>query len=270
MLPVASTNGLHNLRRLDEVQLSGHWRWFGKLSTNAKFPYHELGSPAKCSWDPFVCSPLGCYWGPSQNRNYRRQRMHHYWMISKPLFNAQKLVSKFTSLGGLPPFAFDAETVDHTQSVFSTRSLEAYAKLEQLSLCLAYFCDDPRSNLDAPLDGLFLLLNSVPKLKELRLSLPSDYEKDSFVSFQYDSIFQVTAYWPDLTTFSVEHLVIHVNQLVELLTLSMPQLRELRLEIVELVDGNWNSIMELLKYQARMSSFKMCQLFHCGRTDFLE
>ena len=270
MLPEVLTNGLHNLRRLDEVQLSGRWCWFGKLSTNAKLPYHELGSPAKRSWDPFVCSPLGYYWGPSQNRNYRRQGMHHFWMISKALFNAQNLVSKFTSLNGLPPFAFDAETVDHTQSVFSTRSLGAYAELEQLSLGLANFCDDPHSNLYAPLDGLFLVLNSVPKLKELRLSLPSNYVNDSFVSFQYDSIFPVIAYWPDLTTFTVEHLVIHVNQLVELLTLSLPQLRELRLEMVELVDGNWNGITELLKYQARMDSFEVCQLFHCGRIDLFE
>ncbi|KAL2057111.1 hypothetical protein ABVK25_002850 [Lepraria finkii] len=135
--------------------------------------------------------------------------MHHHWMISKALFNAQKLVRKFTSPDELPPFAFDAETVDHIQGVF---------------------------------DGLFLLLDLVPKVKELKLSLPSDYVNDSFVSFPYDSIFPVTAYWPNLTTFSVEHLVLYVNQLVKLLTLIMPQLRELRLEMVELVDGNWSDV----------------------------
>lgn len=130
-------------------------------------------------------------------------------MISKALFNAQKVVRKFTSLDELPPFAFDEETVDHIQGVFGTRSLGAYAELEQLSLRLASFGDDPLSNLCVPLDGLFLLLDSVPNVKELKLSLPSDYV-NSFVSFPYDSIFPV------------EHLVIYVNQLVKLLTLSMP------------------------------------------------
>lgn len=84
-------------------------------------------------------------------------------MISKALFNAQKLVRKFTSPDELPPFAFDAETVDHIQGVFGTRSLGAYAELAQLSLRLASFGDDPPSNLCVPLDGLFLLLDSVPK-----------------------------------------------------------------------------------------------------------
>ena len=84
--------------------------------------------------------------------------------------------------------------MDHTQGVFGTRSLGAYAELEQFSLCLANFGDDPLSNLYAPLDGLFLLLDSVPKLKELKLFLPSDYVNDSFGSFPYDSIFPVTAY----------------------------------------------------------------------------
>lgn len=57
MLPEALTNGLHNLRRLDEFHLSGHWCRFGNLSTHAKLPYHELGSPAMRSWDPFACYP---------------------------------------------------------------------------------------------------------------------------------------------------------------------------------------------------------------------
>lgn len=87
-----------------------------------------------------------------------------------------------------------------------------------------------------PIRWIILATRLSPKVKELKLSLPSDYVNDSFVSFPYDSIFPM------------EHLVIYVNQLVKLLTLIMPQLRELRLEIVELVDGNWNSVIGLLKY----------------------
>lgn len=132
------------------------------------------------------------------------------------------------------------------------RSVDAFERLKELSLHIRHGHDDSR-DLDryATLSGLRYLLSRIYNLENLKLCLGPLAEW-----LTYECIFPKTGVWPHLTTLAVENMKIRDEDLVHLLFARMPGLQHLRIKNMNLLQGTWESVIEVLKFR-RLRSLDM-------------
>lgn len=126
------------------------------------------------------------------------------------------------------------------------------------------------------LDILTSLLQTLLSLRRLKLALPGDYEKIPYMPYQlwkYQLIFPPAGHWPNLTIFGVDHLAIHLSEIIRLLVVQMPSLRQLQCDCINLLEGEWQGVIKLLKYACRLDRFLIeegGELLHCDQDTFLD
>ncbi|KAL8685178.1 MAG: hypothetical protein Q9218_007925, partial [Villophora microphyllina] len=100
-----------------------------------------------------------------------------------------------------------------------------------------------------PLLGLQRFLHAMPRLQELRLSLPSYNGEGGAKNKRYtiEQVFPlIPTYWNNMRCLDIDHLAFNPGSLVSLLMFEMPNLRVLRVAGIELLSGTWEHILVLL------------------------
>lgn len=190
-----------------------------------------------------------------------------FWIITFALSTSEKRIHNFETWSGVSTATFD------TQSKATERMLlhgvKAFAWLKKLRLNILSGENDTRNPDEygdarypdeyRNLSGLPILLDRMRDLEVLELYIPHDYMDASHpqgIYFKYESIFPKDGAWPHLRTFSLREIEIRDRDLVHLVFARMPSLQHLQIEDVELLDGNWESVIEALKFR-RLSSLDM-------------
>lgn len=131
---------------------------------------------------------------------------------------------------------------------------KAYSGVTSFKIGLSAYGDNPCLSHYHDLTGFPELLKSMPSLKHLHVDLPEDYKSARPEWMPYSLLFPKDGKWPDLTAFNIKNITITTTELVTLLLLKMPNLRNLTIDCIELLDGGWEGIFEMLRVTNKLSS----------------
>ncbi len=174
-----------------------------------------------------------------------------FQIITTALSLSQRHIQSF-HISPPPGSIFDANVTEG----LVTHSINAYLSLEVLHLCLSEYAMSTETAVSyGSLPGLQALLRSMGGLKHLTLFLPSE-EMDESTMFKYRQVFPTGGtQWIKLNELHIHALAISAKDLFHLLTVKMPNLRELSLTDVKLLEGRWEGVIEFLKTSMHLLSF---------------
>ena len=253
--------GLMRFDRLSTVKLRAEWPSRGMLRPE--------GSPLARSWHLFHAHPQGWVFdsdkplrGNSPNRDF--------WRVAVALSEAGKSTIRNLSVeSNLPPTTF--VTKSGVPEGLVNYGMAAYHTVEYLKLCLVAYAKEPMAHLHDNLHYLHLLLASMTALKRFELDLPDNYLNEPMLFFPYTKVFPNTGLWPQMTTFTVSNLAVGTQDLMTLLLTQIPSLRHLAFGNMNLLDGEWEGIIEYLRVVNRLSSFRFTggfMLLHRGGDNY--
>ena len=225
-------------------------------AVSLQLPRHRLGSPLVRAWNPLHAPPQCWYWGDPRFQKGCSSGYLEFWTFTVALSTTEKHIRTFKLESGVAPVAFDVKHIAAERKLL--HGIEAFSGLQELKLTLAGYDDEPCPGRYDNLDGLRLLLDYMKQLRRFEIYLPGDYENNPpGPFFEYEQISPEDGRWPDLTTFIVRNFAIGTRETVDLLMTRMPSLRHLRFENIELLDGTWESVIEVMKYGTDLSSFEV-------------
>ncbi|KAL9576223.1 MAG: hypothetical protein Q9212_007279 [Teloschistes hypoglaucus] len=271
--------GLRRLPRLEAITMDNAiWERHRRTTSTASVrgnpptqmqPYDilgvaESGSPLSRSWNPWCLRPDSQVVCSEEDE------------IPWPLKNiVQALVATNTRI---KKFEFWQPLHECLRlEMFRTRAIMddfprwtrfAFANLEHLDLQVSpSMTDFPRLDPTRAVGFLPDLLESMVKLKILSLNLESDMRQDQrregskYVLFEqsltFTQVFSPDAIYPRLEYFHLTGLAIHTDNLVVLLHVQMPRLKRLSLGRIELLDGDWDAVVEVMR---RVGGWEKCCL----------
>lgn len=274
------TCGLRKLDFLDSVEVCDEWdterlsdRW------GRQWPNNDM---TKDPLDPyFYGSPFGRAWGLSHPKPHSGIRdtsdeegfatgHEEFQIITTALSQSQRKIRSF-DISEPPVSIFDSNVTD----ILMNHSFNAYSKLEYLTLYLEDYMGSIGMTVKyESLPGLKALLGSMSGLRHLELDLPGD-EWHGNACFNYRQVFPTSGtQWMRLTRLDIDTLAISVTDLVHLLAAKMPNLRELILSDVELLEGRWEGVVEFLKTSMHLLCFPLHEswqkLLHLEGRSFLD
>ncbi|KAF6238237.1 hypothetical protein HO173_003517 [Letharia columbiana] len=237
--------GLKRFGRLRTVKLSDRWHSGDKPG--------RQGSPLARSWLPFHAHP-GDFISDSDEPLKESSTSDAFWTLAHALSGVKNTRIRNLSIKGpLPTAAFLTEPGE--QQTHVDHGVGAFCRLEYLRLSLAGYSREPMVKLYETLHGLHRMLESMTALRRFDLALPVDCVDEPVWFFTYPMIFPENGHWPQLTTFTVGNLAISTKDLVTLLITKMPSLRHLAFGNINLLDGQWEGIVEYLRVANCLSSF---------------
>ena len=174
---------------------------------------------------------------------------HIFEIITTALSQSQKHLRSFSMLG-VPASVFDPKV----SGVIKNGNISTYSSLEQLVLGFGHMSWSSHSApYMATIQGL---LGSMRGLRSMELSVPSKQPPRNPPSHRYWNIFPTDGtQWIALTKLKLFGFRVSARNLCSLLKISMPNLRELRLLKVNLLEGRWEGVIEFLKTSMYLLSF---------------
>ena len=171
-------------------------------------------------------------------------------IITTALSQSQKHLRSFSMLG-VPVSVFDPTV----SGIVKNGNISAYSSVEQF--VLGFGRTSWSSHSDAPyLAAIPGLLGSMRGLKSLELYTPFRLHPRLPPSHKYWDIFPTDGtQWIALTKLKLYGFRISARNLCHLLKIRMPNLRELRLLKVDLLEGHWEGVIEFLKTSMYLLSF---------------
>ena len=210
-------------------------------------------------------------WGPagSLGLDLRPPEYLAFWAITIALSKSEKRIRTFELGSGIDPATFDTRSI--ANEGFILCGVDAFARLKELRLDIACGHDESRDpDRYDTLSGLRILLSRICNLEKLELCLtqedfdPFDQHYSlgplgSWLTYEY--IFPETGVWPHLRTLAVGDMRIRDKELVHLLFARMPGLQHLKIKNMDLLQGTWESVIEVLKFR-RLSSLDMKSTYY--------
>ena len=149
---------------------------------------------------------------------------------------------------------------------FSFHGLDvaAFSGLKKLDLSIAAYGGEKTPVLFPNMDGLRLLLCSMPRLEVLSLELPGD-DADKPALYAFNQVFPQQGQWSQLTTLSLRALASSATDFLTLLVCRMPSLTKLELRDVELLTSSWEGVIECMKQSMHLRRFEIdsrAELWH--------
>ena len=237
--------GLMRFDRLRTVKLRAEWPSQGMVRPE--------GSPLARSWHPFHAHPEGWVFDfhkPLRGNSPKRD----FWRVADALSEAGKSTIRNLSVeSNLVPATFVTKSGE--AEGLGNCAMAAYRTVEDLKLCLAAYANEPMAHMHDNFHRLHRLLISMTVLRRFELILPDDFLNKPMRLFPYTKVFPSTGVWSQLTTFTISNLEIGTNDLITLLLTQMPNLRQLTLGNMVLLDGEWEGVIECLRVANRLSSF---------------
>ena len=254
------------LDHLSIVRLNDGWPDLGYLQEDGEVPAHYHGSPLARSWGFFNATPLDWTWGPAGSRGLVLRQPGHlaFWTITVALSKSEKGIRSFELGSGIAPATFDIKSIATERLIM--RGVDAFARLKELRLDIRYGQDGSRDpDRSATFSGLRFLLSGICNLEKLELCLTRE-EFDPFDQqysigplrdwLTFDYIFPTAGVWPHLRTLAIGDMKIRNEELVHLLFARMPGLQHLKIKNMDLLQGTWESVIEVLKFR-RLCSLDM-------------
>lgn len=262
-------SGLKRLERLNTVTLRDYWDLVdGDFFTCVDEPRRLKGSPLARSWSCFRITPeMWCY--GSENCSHPNGNIA-FWTLTYALGEAEKRVQHFASWSQIAPVAFETIPLRSIERLVE-RQQEVYSGLKTLRLNLASYRGDPSPYMYDDLNGLCKMLGCMPFLEHLSLELPEDTENDPEMWLPYTLLFPKDGQWPNLTLVNIQNMEISTRDLMELLIIKMPSLKYLMLDNIELLDGHWDGVLEILRISNCLAIFNLPvegELTHCGGINY--
>lgn len=242
--------GLRRLDSLKSVEVCNGWDTW-RVSKKVCNPYY-YGSPFGRAWG--LSHPAPYRWENDASPEEGFATGHdEFQIITTALSQSQRHICSF-NISRLPVTTFDPSVT----AVLGNLSINAYSSLENLTLHLN---DSVKLREVAvkhkPLSGLQALLRSMVGLRRLQLSLPRHPAHWGGL-LTYRQVFPTdSTQWMRLSKLCIDCLAISAKDLAHLLTGKMPNLRELTLSGVELLEGRWEGVIELLKTSMHLLSFPL-------------
>ena len=266
------TNGIKLLSNLQTATLSGRWGPLRYFHVTIELNDGK-GSPLARSWDPCYLRADGRFFQTSDDPNHQ-DGSSEFARLTVALSKAQKHIRTFTTEEcDILPSTFD--TTASAFKIYGCHGLQRFSRLETLILSFDNPDGRPCKERYANLNGLHILLRSVPLLKCLKLRLPEDERKLQVQLFHTSLVFPDNVQWSHLSTFSIRNLEINVRDFIGLLFLQMPHLHHLSLNCVDLLDGCWESVFDFLRVSDRLHSLHLSRrvkgftLLHHGKTEYV-
>ena len=246
--------GLSRLVRLESVALEGSWPYAVQTSL---WEHHHC-TPLARRWNPFYLYPHRWSWEPEGNDwEEPPDGMRHYWIITAALVRTQRHIEEFAICRdlrlGLTPQVFERN--DPLRPSALGLDIAAFAGLKRLHLPLAT-CKGSAPDYCDNIEGLPNLLGSMHSLQLLDLELSwSSGIPTSW--FRYDDVFPQVMKWDNLQSMILNNLSSSATNLLRLLLIQIPNLKHLELGATELLDGDWESVIECLKQYHQFTTFRI-------------
>ena len=238
------TQGLRKLPLLKTIYVENDWTVYPKG--------YPLGSPLSRNWDPLHAYPTRWAWEEtSVTLGYPKPNaIEHYFILVSALVRAQRKVHNL-ALPNIPPEVFNR--ADHSKPSVISLDVVAFSGLEMLDLDLSSWYYDDRepvySEICPNIDGLRVMLSSMTRLQILFLCLQFGF------SYEYDQVFSKDTIWTQLKSLHLRCLSSKATDLVDLLTFQTPELQQLDLGYLLLLDGTWEGVIECFKQYSKLSTF---------------
>ena len=235
-------DGLRNLDRVESVHVCQ--KWVTRTSRPLEFhqaqyydsPFGRTRSilrapPSSWEYDGSLADGCDDFWGLTRALNLSRRRIREFKTAS------------------LPPNVFD--TKEYATEDLIECGVNAYSGFESLTLELWHekfllWQEKSHSKSSFELSGLQTLFRSMAGLTKLDLYLShNDWNRDAFLSL--DQAVPAGICWEKLTSFKLSRVSSSAKDLVQLLTVGMPQLQVLWCSGVRLVKGRWEGVVECIK-----------------------
>ena len=270
--------GLQTLKNLSCIMLDGQWQ---EVVHDPKklFLKKPTGSPLARDWNILHTCPQAWEFAPHRYTQSDTQicgaanGADHYWTIVAALLRSQRKIQTFKmgdqSYCSFPPFVFDRTRKESLS--FYGLDIVAFSELQVLRLSIARYGRGDTPKLFPNIDGLRFLLRSVRHLRVLDLDLPrSPYDDASF--YKSSQVFPQEGQWNHLTSLSLWAISSGAADFLTLITRRMPALSQLQLGMIELDTGDWEGVIECMKYSMHLSRFDIVpdttQFYHRGATEF--
>lgn len=255
------SSGLKRLKNLRDVELIDRWgpSWGYDAASNPNRTT-GTGSPLARTWKRFRTWPVDsyvrshCFCFGLSDSDYSDLSIE-YLVLTAALAKAQKRIRSFRSGAMISTCAFDTRSaVQGSSLAYDYRMHEG---LEMLDLGLRFPPWESHAGHCSVQDNIRELLQSVPALKYLELYFPnwSVYIPQPRVS--YKMAFPQTGRWYHLSTFFISNIAIGISDLMSLLILRMPRLRYLTLGSIDLLDGRWEGVFEVLRVAGFLHSLEL-------------
>ena len=243
--------GLRNLDRVESVHECQKW----DIRPSQFHEAHYYNSPFGRTWSIFRAQPR-CW----REDGSLADRFDDFWLLTTALALSQRRIRDFNT-AELPSTVFD--TLKHTTESMVECSVDAYSGLENLSLTLWHKVSQvgPDSKLDK-LSGLQTLLGSMTGLKTLNLHFPGKSRPHFRKSEEHCSLERVLpaeVHWTGLTSFRLGAVSTSAKDLVQLLTIRMPNLQEIHFLWVYLVEDKWEGVIECMKRSMHLRHLSLGQ-----------
>ena len=252
--------GMKQLSRLQTVRLRDEWPSDGKLRGE--------GSPLARSWHPFHAHPVG-WLLDSGERLEQSRASEDFWTLASALSKAGKTgIRKLSFETIMTPTLFASGPGEKQYHV--DFGVDAYRRIEELKLSFAGIPQE--TAVDVCYNRLQRMLESMTALKRFELELSDDFDSDPQKFFSYAMVFPKNGHWPQMTAFALRNLAIGAKDLTTLFASKMPGLRYLTLGSINLLNGQWEGIIEYLRVSDRLISFDIASeslLLHREDQDYL-
>ena len=196
----------------------------------------------------------------------------HCWTITCALVRSQRKIQTFKvgyeDYSSIPPYCFDRTQVDSFS--FHGLDIAAFSGLKNLRLSIAAYGGQKTPECFPNMDGLRILLGSMPHLEVLYLALPGELG-DHPTFYAFNQVFPRQGQWSQLTTLSLKRFATSATDLLNLLVLRMPNMTKLELGVVELLTGSGEGVIECMMQSMHLTSFRIApytRLWHHGGIDF--
>lgn len=197
---------------------------------------------------------------------------NHYWAITCALILSQRKIQTF-EVGsgfshGIPAYVFDRSQVKSLS--FHGLDIFAFSGLKKLKLSVAACGDEKISGLFPNMDGLRFLLGSMHRLEVLDLELPGD-TVDNPALDNYNQVFPKDGQWSQLTMLSLHGFASSAADFLTLLTRRTPNLSEIQLDMIELLTGTWEGVIECMMQSMHLLRFEIVcdpRFWHQGGAKF--
>ena len=243
--------GLRNLNRLESVLMCQEWNLRPAYPLGSLLA-HYYNSPFGRTWHIFRAQPMG--WS---HDGALADGFDNFWLLTTALVHAQTRLRRFNTTS-LPPIVFD--TMEHATESMVEYSVDAYSRLEHLSLMLGrdgLSRGEPLSKLDK-LSGLQTLLRSMTGLKTLNLGILEDSYKKKDIALER-VLPTSEVHWNELTSFRLCRVAAPAKDLVQLLTVRMSKLQVLHFLEIQLVEGSWEAVIESMKTSMHLRRFSIAE-----------
>lgn len=272
----------------------------GSIGGNGKARPGNIKKPSDCqppfylAWPLVNALPTERIW---RNPEFHKEKnidlsdgLEELLMMTTALRHANKCIRSFDIKNApLSVFAIPSSLLENLSGrpglSLGNHIVIAFANLETLSLGLAeYKGNTTNTAMCSKLNGLQDLLRAACKLKHLTLSFTEDYldEQDAPPLLSYSKVFPDTGTWPHLQSLALCNMEAGALDLVHLSTARMPSLRHLQLTSIDVVNGEWSSVIECMHRMMRLSTVDLSgaisagssvverYVLKCGRSPYLK